>query len=296
MHPNCNNFSIGSHSQQRGGQLTTISCNSEVYTLDINMYEVLTRGLSAFALKKTRIRNASIYPGFCQIHDGQVFASIEKKDLIKDDPLQSATFFLRTMTYEITRKQLAHFATQKILENCTSLISDVIRKNYELQILGREKFITHDLPFYKKVAFEAYNSPNSGIIQTKWVILPKNVNASNCTVFSPITDFKIRVHEQAVSVPQMMTSFNLVPTSDCTHVIVSWLSEHSEHNEWIAHAMDNDIEKFINYVAICESEDICFGPELWDNVDVFTREKVYEAMTHEINRGPLSEIPRIIKI
>ena len=54
MQPNCNNLSIGSHSQQRGGQLTAISCNSEVYTLDINMYEVLTRGLSAFELKKNK--------------------------------------------------------------------------------------------------------------------------------------------------------------------------------------------------------------------------------------------------
>ncbi|EKL5296921.1 hypothetical protein QPI28_004556 [Vibrio parahaemolyticus] len=296
LHPNCNNFSIGSHSQQRGGQLSVISRNSEVYAMDFNMYKVLTQGLSAFSLKKTRIKNASIYPGFCEIHDGKVFAPIEKQELIKDNSFQAATFFLRTVTYEITRKKLAHFGTEKILESCSSLLPDAVRNSYEQHILGREKFINHDLPYYYKAAFDAYNSPDSGVLQTKWIVLPKNVKASSCTAFSPISDFKMRMKNQETAVPQFMSSFNLVPTAECTHVIVSWLSEHSEHNEWINHAMENEIEKFINYVAICESEDICFGPELWDAVDIFTRERVYEAMAHEVHRGPLAEIPRVIKI
>ncbi|EJL6615656.1 TPA: hypothetical protein ACGUON_000773 [Vibrio vulnificus] len=296
LFPRCSNFSIDSHSQQRGGQLKIISKNDEVFSMNFSMYDVLTKGSSAFSLVKTRIKNASTYPGFCQIHDGQVFSPIEKQPLKKGDELQAATFFLRAVTYEVTRKKLVHFGTQKILENCEGMLSEVALNNFKQQNLGREKFIKLDLPFYLENAYKAYDSPDLGILKTKWIVIPKKIKASSCTVFSPLLDFQERVYHQAIASPQILSSFNLVPLQDETHVIVSWLAQHAEENEWIESAMDAQLEKFINYVAICESEDICIGPELWESVDIFTRERVYEAMHHEIYRGALDEIPCIIRI
>jgi hypothetical protein len=49
-------------------------------------------------------------------------------------------------------------------------------------------------------------------------------------------------------------------------------------------------------VAICESEDTCIGPELWRSVDVFTMGRVYHAIQHEVYRGPLDDVPRVIRI
>ncbi len=296
LFPKCPETSIGSHSQQRGGQLSVISEDNEVYSMNFNMYDVLTKGASAFSLVNTRIRNASIYPGFCQIHDGQVFAPIEKEKLEKDNCLQAATFFLRTITYEVTRKKLANFGTEKILENCKKFLPEEAMKNFKLQSLGQQKFIKHDLPYYIDKAYSAYNSPELNLLKTKWVVIPKTLKASCCTVFSPIRNFEERIHDQATSTPQIMSTFNLVPTDGNTHVIVSWIAEHSEENRWIVEAMEHQLEKFINYIAICESEDICIGPELWDSVDIFTRERVYEAMHHEVYRGALDEIPLIVRI
>lgn len=296
LFPGCNEFSIGSHSQQRGGQLSAICRNNEVYAMDFNMYSVLAKGSSAFELKKTMIKNASIYPGFCQSHDGQIFSPIEKKELRHNDPLQIATFFLRTITYEITRKKLADFATREILNNCEKLLPDELVENFRGYIVGRGKFIEIDAPYYYDKAFSNYNYPNENILTTHWVTIPKNIYASSCTVFSPIFDIDERLHNQMYSIPQAMSTFNLVPTLDCTHVIVSWLTEHDHYNRWIVEVMNNDIEKFINYVAICESEDICLGPNLWEKVDIFTREEVLNAMKHVVHRGPFFEMPTIIKI
>ncbi|WP_318432422.1 hypothetical protein [Photobacterium leiognathi] len=296
LFPNCSNISIGSHSQQRGGQLKVISRNDEVYAMNFNMYEVLTKGESAFSLIKTRIKNASIYPGFCQNHDGQVFAPVEKRPLQFGDSLQAATLFLRTITYEVTRKKLVHFKTQKIIENCSKLLPEEVLNRFKLQNLGRNKFIENDLPFYLDRAYSVYNSPDSGIIKTKWVVIDKIIKASSCTVFSPMRDTNERFHHQAMACPQVMSTFNLIPTDNETHVVVSWLAEHHNDNEWIDRVMETELEKFINYVAICESEDICLGPDLWDSIDIFTRERIHEAIHHELHRGPLDEIPNVIKI
>lgn len=296
LFPHCSNISIGSHSQQRGGQLKIISRNDEVYSMNFNMYEVLTKGESAFSLVKTRIKNASIYPGFCQNHDGQVFMSVEKYPLHLGDHLQAATLFLRAITYEVTRKKLAHFKIQKILENCSKLLPFAVLENFKLQNLGRKKFIENDLPFYLGKAYSAYNSPESGVIRTKWVVVDKVIKASSCTVFSPMRDPNERYNHQAIACPQVMSTFNLIPTTNNTHIVVSWLSEHNEDNLWIEDAMENELEKFINYIAICESEDICLGPDLWEAIDIFTRDKVHEAIHHELHRGPLNEIPSVIRI
>ena len=296
LHPDCTSLSIGSHSQQHGGQLKIISQNDEVYCANFNMYDALTKGNSASSLIKTKIKNASIYPGFCQTHDGQMFSSIEKKPLMQGDNLQASTFFLRTLTYEITRKKLIYFATQNIIEKCNKLMSSEFIRHLKMINLGREKFITHDLPFYLENAYKAYEHPNENILQTKWIVIPKTIKASSCTVFSPMRDFQKRIEHQAITSPQIMSSFNLVPAENETHVIVSWLTNHSRENQWIESAMETELECFINYIAICESEDVCIGPELWDSVDVFSRERVSQAMQHEIYRGALSEIPRVIKI
>jgi hypothetical protein len=296
LYPDCSSLSIGSHSQQRGGQLKIISENDEVYCVNFNMYDALTKGDAGSSLVNTKIKNASIYPGFCQNHDGPVFSPVEKSPLVQGNNLQASTLFLRTLTYEITRKKLIYFATQNIIEKCNKLMPEEIISNLKMMNLGREKFIKHDLPFYLENSYKAYNNPDKNILKTKWVVIPKTIKASSCTVFSPMRDFQKRIEHQAIASPQILSSFNLIPVENETHVVVSWLEGHSSENEWIESAMDKELEGFINYIAICESEDICIGPELWDSVDVFSRERVYEAMQHEIYRGALSEIPRVIKI
>lgn len=296
LYPKCSKKSIASHSQQRGGQLKEISKNDEVYTMNFNMFEALTQSASAFSLVKTRIRNASTYPGFCQNHDGPVFAAIENKPLVHNDNLQAATLFLRAITYELTRKKVAHFKTEKVIANCSKLLHKDVIREFEIQNLGREKFMKNDSKFYLSKAYDACRVPTAGIIRTKWKVIDKVINASSCTVFSPMRNIKERFIHQATASPQVMTTFNLIPTKDVTHVVVSWLSEHMDDNDWIDTEMDNNLEKFVNYVAICESEDICIGPDLWESIDVFTQDRVQKNMLHEVYRGSIDEIPRVIKI
>jgi hypothetical protein len=295
LYPNCTSKSIGSHSQQRGGQLSLICEDDDVYAFNPSLYDVVSGNSSAFKLIKTKIKNASIYPGYCQIHDGKVFSPIEKSQLEKDNDLQSATFFLRTITYEVTRKKLAEYTTEKILEDCKGLISSEIERVYRLQLLGRKKFISVDLPYYLKGAYEAYNNPSAKRIDTHWVFIPEIIKASTCTVFSPIDNFNDRLMDQINGV-QVLSTFNLVPTQSGTHIVVSWFKEHANYNKWVVQALESELERFINYVAICESEDTCIGPELWRSVDVFTMGRVYHAIQHEVYRGPLDDVPRVIRI
>lgn len=295
LYPGCQANSIGSHSQQRGGQLSVICENDYVYALNASFYDVVNKRELACRLIETKIRNASIYPGFCQKHDSAVFHSIEKMPLDKGNNLQAAILFFRTITYEITRKKLAKFTEEKILSECQELVSLDVWMMTALSLVGRNKFIEIDMPFLLENSYKAYQEPESGIIETHWVFIPKIIKASTCTVFSPIRNFKERIDNQTNGV-QALSTFNLIPTKVGTHVVVSWFKIHDAYNNWIKDALVSDIEHFINYITICESEDICIGPELWRDVDIFTRDQVFHAMKHEVYRGPLHGVPRVIRI
>lgn len=101
LHPGCGKLGISSHSQQKEGQLRTIAKNGLVYALKRNTV-FLTKHLPAepsVPLTRIGIAEASAFWGYCAEHDRDIFAPIERKELIPDDPEQASLFFLRAMSF-----------------------------------------------------------------------------------------------------------------------------------------------------------------------------------------------------
>jgi hypothetical protein len=211
LHPDCNLNAINSHSQHRGGQLSLISENDIVWAMNPSFYAVISNDSKALQLIETKIKNASIYPGFCPQHDNKIFSPIEKLKLVKDDTIQASTFFLRTITYEITRKKLSKCINDEIIEKCKEYLGDELILFLFKISLGRKKFIDIDLPYISNAAFYYYKNPDSGRVQTKWVFIPKIIKVSICTTFSPIQNMLDRNLDRINGNPQALSTFNIVP-------------------------------------------------------------------------------------
>lgn len=97
---------------------------------------------------------------------------------------------------------------------------------------------------------------------------------------------------------QPLISFSLVPQRDATHIILCWHLEHGELMRPLVSEFEsgNDLERLINECAIGESEDICLAPDVWEAATEGLRNKAFNAMRHDLFRGDLEEIPRLIKI
>ncbi len=91
--PNCSSQSIGSHSQQRGGQLKVISTNDEVYTMNFNMYEVLTKGQSAFSLKKRALKMLLFTLGFAKLMMDKFFPPLRRNLYFKTTIFKHQHYF-----------------------------------------------------------------------------------------------------------------------------------------------------------------------------------------------------------
>lgn len=293
LHPRCDHRSIGSHSQHRAGQLNEIQREGFVYSFNRSAYSAVLGNYEEFTL--TSIKNASVFPGYCSAHDSQLFAPIENESLVRNDNKQASLFFLRAVSYELTQKRLVKEWEEGLLSKCSDELYPQHREFMRIAVEGRNKFINVELPYYLDAAFDVLDN-NGDRLVTEWIVLDGVLPASSCTVFSPILDFEERTYDRAYGNPQAIFSFNLVPLNGETHVIVSWLKEHDQYSSWLRSEIHDDPELFINRMAICESEDICLNPDYWENIAPEMKMEIYHAMSHDVFRGNLEEIPRLIRI
>ncbi|WP_299022614.1 hypothetical protein [uncultured Photobacterium sp.] len=293
----CSEFAIGSHSQQMGGQLKVIAENNKVTCLRRNLYDLYQDDYNGKAkLQEQHISNVSVFPGYCNHHDTNVFWCIEKEPLTVHDTMQSATFFLRAISHEFAQKRTFFDANKKMINMCKNFFNPRYIQLVKQMQIGREKFLENDGLYYLKKASKSVTDGHQ--ISTVWVQIDKVLPASICTVFSPYRTYDDKMENWLYGNPQVMCSFNLVPTDDSTHIVISWLVEHESECAWLYELESNNelLEATVNEITLCDSEDICFKPSFWESIDIFTKEDIISAFHHESARGPMPRIPMVLKI
>lgn len=297
MEQGCNEFAIGSHSQQMGGQLKTLSEDGKVISIKRSLYDLYNGDFDRHpTLEPIEISNASVFPGYCNKHDTKVFECIERNELKRYNFEQAATLFLRAISHEVAQKRTYFDANKKLLKMCSRYFDpNYLRLLNDMQ-LGREKLLSSDGKFYLEQASESVTAHE--LISTVWIKIDHVLPISICTVFSPIRNQNERMQDWMFGAPQKMCSLNIVPTPLGTHVVFSWLKVHDIYCDWLRN-LENDmnlLEEVVNEIAICDSEDICFKPSYWNQIDAFTQEEIKLAFVHEAARGKISKVPRAVKI
>ena len=103
------------HTVQRRGGLSAIAEDGHVLTVGSPIFQ-MSKHRGSSPLRRIGVGNASIFPGFCNKHDVQLFKSIETKDVVLDAQ-SSLRFAYRAITFERFRK-LAAFKFSDTLMQC----------------------------------------------------------------------------------------------------------------------------------------------------------------------------------
>lgn len=116
LHPSkCHNKPISSHTIQKSIGLNVISKNNHVMTF-MNGLNGVIRNDGKFKVTKKGIKTASTFPGFCEEHDGELFAPIEKKSW-SNCKENAFLFSLRAISYEFFSKKRALLSATYLKEN-----------------------------------------------------------------------------------------------------------------------------------------------------------------------------------
>ena len=301
--PKCNRKAIGSHSQQKEGQLRSIAEKGIVYGLNRNFYrgiKSIDRNAQETTLEMIPlgISEASVFPGYCDNHDSDLFYEIERLLLDRSNKKQAILFFLRSISYEYVQKKKGVLFYDLFLDELEEMLSADFVSEVRYVRDGSEYLVTNDAPHYLNAGFSALKENRYDDFTIVWFTINRNLLLSSSCCFSPLRDNHVAFMEKNIGKPQPLITFNLIPGPNETHVILSWLKEHDEHTDWVANLVINPMgqEDLINICAFSESEDTCINPTLWKSTEENIKSEILNSMRHWLFRGELSSIPKLIKI
>lgn len=104
----CSGKVIGSHTVQRNGPLRSIARDGHVYG-----YRVTGVAGEEELPKLIGLRDASVFPGFCSLHDTQLFASVERAR-IEATPKTAFLLTYRALAYELHQKKKSRAAAEVV--------------------------------------------------------------------------------------------------------------------------------------------------------------------------------------
>lgn len=164
---------------------------------------------------------------------------------------------------------------------------------------GIKKFLERDAVFYFEKLWSALDENKFDILESEWITVDKNLGISSSCKFSPL----LNMHDVYMKYingnsAQPLLTFNVVPERDKTTIVLTWLKEHGELTAWVKDKTENleGKEELINMGAFAESEDTCISPLIWESLSEEMILSVKNAMRHELWRGELGKIPKVVKL
>ena len=243
------------------------------------------------------IGSVSTVPGFCGHHDSELFRCLDLRQGGHLNAEQGWALFLRTYAYEFAQKRRAF----DMYADMEALFADLgHRENEYASRMKRAAvgiMLEVDAPDYLSFLWNSSDGNGFPGLVHHQRLIPRSLGISTACVFSPL-DFAGRRHAEASSDVQPLVAFNIVPSSSETLVIASVRSNHAELAHWIAKDLADDmaLEALIHRCAFAESEDTCVNPDLWESLSQEKQAAVRHAMEHELQRGPIHGMPRIVSV
>jgi hypothetical protein len=299
LYPGCNRLAISSHSQQKEGQLRAIAKDDLVYAFKskavFHMKQLIAEEPWS-PLMRIGIAEASTFWGYCADHDRDLFAPIERKPLVPDDPEQASLLFLRAISFEYAAKRKA-FIQLRMFAEAMGDDADPQWHEYNAAFTeGIKLFLEREGPFLLSQIFDVISKSNYDLLHTAWVRVHQTLPISVITSICPwLNDYQ---DKWSPTKPQAMVSFSVIPAANYTDVVSSWLDYCHNDAKWIQKEMEtfDGTQRMVNLLGIAESEDFCIDICFWESLPGNLKELILSNMQHDLFRGSLSTAPVIIKL
>lgn len=152
----CPNNAIGSHVLQQEGILNNIADNTNHF-YSINLRSVFNmKENDLFEIKKLGINDCYKFPGFCNLHDSQIFKLIETHPIDFSNPKSLQLFSYRTICLEYRKKEI----DLELVKNKLDVYKEVFPDKLHYVDFRPAEIAIKDLMFYK-TEFETDLNNNS---------------------------------------------------------------------------------------------------------------------------------------
>lgn len=159
FYPGCQNESINSHVLQKKGILDQISVDSQLWTFEKDVFKE-----NEFAFKRTGLKKAFSFNGFCNTHDTELFQEIENSEIDFTNYVHNLLLTLRTVYDEIYKKMVYANTRDCLLKNNTNLFD----KDQLLEESINAKLAVNDLhQLADKIFYDLNNNSQQFVFQNR---------------------------------------------------------------------------------------------------------------------------------
>ena len=288
LFPGCRQVAIGSHSQQKNGSLRAIAENGKIMRLDdslLRSYNHVEDKLKlSFALRG--IGESTIFPGFCTEHE-RLFDIFEQFPLQQGNIKQALALHYRTIAYEYAR-QRREIERWQLFQDYILDTRGFTAWNKTFTLLGKkEDHLIKNIKPSLDLFGEYYKSNATARMETLWLKTDCNIGMSCSSCINLHLDEYVNFSASNPGVPIPFFTLNAIPSTDVTNIVISWNYDFSKYAQWIFGVIsaDHSCNELLNRLLICDSEDSCINPTLWNAMP--NKDAVISSMSHVLVRGRL---------
>lgn len=306
LYPGCECSAIRSHSQQRHGALDVIARNGKVVVASRDPISVMNESTKYGAMHakffEQDIAKASVFNGFCNKHDTELFSSIETRPLEKDNPDQVLAFYRRAVSHEYVREEdCCRYLLCNNLANRIEELEDRFSIGFYVQ---QQMLLDSDQEYYIDPMWQADHIKELNWV---WRVFPLNLKVSMVSMMPPISESKVfrvtdpyfDIKNRRMTCPRPAVSVTIIPGVYQSHVVMVWNKLNDRYmDEWTGRLLSDDDEvvfEFLDECVFTKSEDYCISPDFWNQIPTSTKDQLAYAMIKEsMGRPPIPEIPKVL--
>lgn len=307
LYPNCFSKPVDCHSQQCNGLLSAIANEKRMVIVPSkdakgSMSRLLEGMRDTRGFHLVHINRASIFKGFCQKHDTELFAGIETRPLVVNDVEQVVALHRRVIALEVRNclELLGSLNVQKYLTEQKNFFS----KGLNNEILLAEERLK-SIKFYEWKPLWCHE-PEKQFCYA-WRVLPKKLSISLASIITPDLDDSIySFYRNVLSMvgvditPRLGFSLTIIPQDYKTHIIMVWNKIFDpvvdRYRNRLMSLDLSEVEVFLNECVFCLSEDWCMNPNAWNAIPQSVRNNLIQKLSMEDFYDRAKDIPRIITI
>lgn len=297
LHKECSKRIIKAHTISKSNNLKEISINGHVYTFKKTLQE-LDKNNGVFPVEKIGINNASIFYGFCSIHDKKLFSDIENEPIIFSDK-QIFLLAYRSIANELYLKLASLDYNKKMLKH-KSKISPSMPPLLDLNITMLEegtKTSIRDLEFIKQFYdYSLLNNQFSGQMNYYMLIINKIPEIVNSAGWIPTIDFDNNELADLLEkdIKYNTLTMNTIRYNDKGAIIFSWHKKlECENCLRFIQSLHNIENKYKSYAILkwlfeC-NENIYWSIKWWDTLDEKFKNILIDNMMNIMRKQNLSD-------
>lgn len=260
----CNNNAINSHLLQKNGTLSLLAEKKHIWQTSYNKFPK-----GNYTIKEVGVNNSLTFKGFCNLHDTQIFKSIESGPINFDEYKNLLLLSYRALLKEYRDKETMNDCFRLILKQVNDVKSN---SSFEAMITANQ-YMMWDLE-YDMACINEDLSTESRAFHFEVLTLPKlEVCCSACFSLVSIADsLKITELGYIKTEPIPAVILNLIPEANETKLILGY-------NKISEKYLIDPISEFRNLrddeLLKKVSDFIIRSVEIWICSNTFYQQKIY---------------------